>query len=229
MSSRCVRVKASGITTTPPFGSAPGLPRPLDLGHIANPGSLNSTANDGAAASIRRQYCRNAVSRLNTGSARVTGGAISLSNSSHLPPIAGSKLVKPSQVAAGMRKARDEPAADRIANLHEHDRHGGSLLPQCRRRRRTFGHDDVRRRADQLFCVNPHKARVSGAPADSRSLGLGPPTIQACRAPAGTPRRAEAFPGRFQRAPTARRCAALDRVAAPLPPAATLPPRPRAA
>ena len=62
--------------------------------------------------------------------ARVTPGAISLSNSSHFPLMPYSNSSETGGVAARPRQALDEAGADRIGDVREHDRHGAGRLLQ---------------------------------------------------------------------------------------------------
>ena len=69
---------------------------------------------------------------------RVTPGAISLSSSSHLPPMPYSRS-ETRGVAAGARKALDKAGAYRIGDQHEHDRHAAGRLDQRRQGRDAQG------------------------------------------------------------------------------------------
>src|SRR5215470_371031 len=90
---------------------------------------VTCTPIDGARAWIAAKYPIPAVM---TGSrstaARVTRGAISLSTSSHFPPIPNSKEVNPVALPTG--QACDIAAADRIGDIHEHDGHGAARVLQ---------------------------------------------------------------------------------------------------
>ena len=67
--------------------------------------------------------------------ARVTWGAICLSNSTHFSSEAVFELGKAGDVAAGPSQAFDEARADRFDDLHEHDRDcAGCLLDDLWRR-----------------------------------------------------------------------------------------------
>ena len=62
--------------------------------------------------------------------ARVMLGAISLSNSSHLPLSLNSNMQKASGVAARPRQAFNEASTDWIGDDHEHNRHSAGSLQQ---------------------------------------------------------------------------------------------------
>ena len=57
------------------------------------------------------------------GATRVTRGAICLSASSHLVPMAELEIDEAGDIAAGTGQARDEAWPDRVGHLREHDRH----------------------------------------------------------------------------------------------------------
>src|SRR5262249_8209623 len=168
MRSRGARVKASGLPTTPPLGSRAKPATALSIPAASRAGvRLNCTAKDGAAASIDSQYWPECVSGLKMAIARVTPGAISLSSSSHLPPIRGLEIGESDKVRTGTCQARDEAAADRVCHLQEHDRHGGCFLVQRPRRRRALRHNDVGGEAGQFFRLRPHPVQIAaGAKAE---------------------------------------------------------------
>ena len=72
--------------------------------------------------------CRTACVGSRRTATRVTPGAISLSSSSHFPLMPYSKMRKAGGIAAWPRQAVDKAAADRIGDIHEHDRHGAGRL-----------------------------------------------------------------------------------------------------
>jgi hypothetical protein len=82
-----------------------------------------------------------------------------------------------SRVAARPRQADDESGADRIDDLHEHDRHGAGRLQQ---RRRGYGasssHEDVRRERGQFRRVSANVVGVGRGPAsvDPHIATVGP-------------------------------------------------------
>ena len=95
---------------------------------------------------------------------RVTGGAISLSNSSHFPLMPYSNMNEPGGVAAGPRQALDETAPTGSVTC-EHDRHGAGRLQQGRHGCGARGQDDVRRERDQFRRVFTHAVGIASAPA----------------------------------------------------------------
>src|SRR5215467_11685707 len=75
---------------------------------------------------------------------RLLPGALSLSKSSHLPPIGCSKLA-PRNVAARPCKICDKAKFNRIGNLHEHDWQRPGLPIQCHQRRGSISKEHVGR------------------------------------------------------------------------------------
>ena len=100
---------------------------------------------------------------------RVTPGATSLSNSSHLPLRPYSNMRKPGGVAARPRQAVDEAGTDRIDDDREHDRHRAGRLQHRSHGRSARGQNDVRRERGQFH-------RVS---ANIRGIGRGPVGVDA--------------------------------------------------
>src|SRR5262249_13831507 len=92
--------------------------------------AIPSTPRHAAAAwnELRKLSMDGIVAGLNSNAARLTPGAISLSNSSHLPAIVGSSVVETGGVAARARKAGDEATADRIGDDGKKDRDGVRLF-----------------------------------------------------------------------------------------------------
>ena len=90
---------------------------------------LNSTPNDGATAWMAPNW---PIPAAYGGIAKDRhsrhAGAICLSSSSHFPLNAVFEQAKSGGVAARPRQALDEAGADRIGDLHEHDRHGAGRL-----------------------------------------------------------------------------------------------------
>ena len=95
------------------------------------------------------------------------------------------ELSEAGRVAARPRQALDEAGADRIGDLHEHDRHGAGRLLQWPDGRAANGQDDVRRERDQFRRVSANCVGIAGAPADSRSAHCGrsvqPNSCSPCR------------------------------------------------
>ena len=127
---------------------------------------LTSTPNDGAAVWIAPNWPMPEVmagSRMTA--ARVMRGAISLSSSSHFPLITVFEQRKTGGVATGPRQALDEARADRIGDMHEHDRHGAGRLQQRPQRGAASGQDDVRCERDQFRRVSANAISIARAPA----------------------------------------------------------------
>ena len=152
--------------------------------------------------------------------ARVTGGAISLSNSSHLPPIVGSKLVSPVRLPPGCARLATKPlptGSPTCRNTIGIERCRCRKLPPpayFRPRRRSGD-----RRRSALSRELRHTARVVRRPSGSRSRGLRPSDHPSFGSPAGTPRRAR-LPGRST-SPTSTPMRRIRSAAARAPPAAT--------
>src|ERR1019366_10223650 len=67
-------------------------------------------------------------------------------------------------VAAGLRQARNEPTADRIADKHEYDRNGASFLQKDRRDLIGARNDHVQLHADQLFREGARLVGIAACP-----------------------------------------------------------------
>ena len=94
---------------------------------------LTSTPSDGATAWMAANWPIPAADGGSRSTAtRVTLGAICLSSSSHFPLNAVFEHGEAGGVAARPRQAVDEAGADRIGDVHEHDRHGAGRLQQRR-------------------------------------------------------------------------------------------------
>ena len=118
-----------------------------------------------------------------TTATRVTCGAISLSSSSHFPLTADSNPAdgrfeqgKASSVAARACQTVDEAGADRIGDVHEHDRHRARRLQQRPDGCGGNGQDDVRRQRHQFGRVFANTLGIPGAPAilDPHVASIGP-------------------------------------------------------
>ena len=122
---------------------------------------------------------------------RVTPGAICLSSSSHFALMPYSNSMKAGGVAARPRQAIDEAGADRIGDVHEHDRHGAGRLQQRGHARRASGQDDVRRERDQFRRVFANAVGIVAAPSGRRSARCGrrssPIAASPCRNAASGP------------------------------------------
>src|SRR5215471_17109872 len=105
--------------------------------------AIASTAKETAAALKGfSQYSKYvAVAGLNRKATLSARGAISLSNSSHLPAIVGYSD-ETGDVSSRLGKARDEAAADWIGNERENDGDGASLSQQRRGDRRAVRNNE---------------------------------------------------------------------------------------
>ena len=119
--------------------------------------------------------------------ARVTPGAISLSSSSHFALIR-IRNDKAGNVAARPRQALNEAGADRIDDLHEHDRHGAGRLQQRLHGRSAGGQDDVRRERNQFRRMFANRS-ASPRPSGYRSARCGHRPAQLLQPLHGTPLR----------------------------------------
>ena len=130
--------------------------------------------------------------------ARVMRGAISLSSSSHFPLMLYSNAVKPVALPPGRAKLETKPAptgSTTFANTIGTERvacSSGSITTV------RVGHDDVGRERDQLRHVTANAIGCQ-RPSDSRSARCGPRSSPIPQAPARTPRRGPAIPGRRRR------------------------------
>jgi hypothetical protein len=139
---------------------------------------------------------------------------------SHFAPKPYSKA---SDVAAWARQARDQAHADRGADIHEHDRHGGGRLLQRLNCWGARGQNDVRRERQKLLGIS---VKASGIACAQRvSIRTLRPSVQPnCCSPcrnaamracpsASSGARFMSTPVRCIRSPSA--CAASGHVAAP--------------
>jgi len=103
-------------------------------------------------------------------------GAISLSSSSHFPADAVFERGEPGGVAARLRQARDEPCADRIDDIREHDRRAAACLLQRGHACAGRGQNDVRRKSNQFSRVCAIAVRIARRPAsvDPHVAAIGP-------------------------------------------------------
>src|SRR5262245_21768804 len=94
---RCPSVNDCGMTARPPPGSRPRAMMAASISTSLRTGAgIGMTLSDRAVSTIRGRNAKVAVvSELNMIATRLSPGAISESNSSHLPTSAGSKLAKP--------------------------------------------------------------------------------------------------------------------------------------
>ena len=141
-------MKASGRATIPPSGLRPSAVMTISISASLRTGAvIGSTLSDRAAASTtgrKNDPPPGAVSGLNMMATRLTLGAMSVSNSSHLPANEVSKLMKPVGFPPGRAKLATNPGADRVPDRYEYDRdrlclplyrsgHGGGACAQSHR------------------------------------------------------------------------------------------------
>src|SRR5271166_1077880 len=101
-----------GATISAPFGGCANALMTRSMSAASRTlARVNCAPNDGAAASIPCQYAiceRLSGSRMTA--TRLLPGAVSLSNSSHLPPIGCSKLAKPVTLPPGRARLATKPS-----------------------------------------------------------------------------------------------------------------------
>ena len=156
---------------------------------------------------------------------RLRPGAICVSNSSHLPPIAGFDVDETSDISARVGQARNEAFANRIGDRHKYDRDrssfpaGGQRSPEL-----LVAEDYIGLKFDQLFRKHsPHS--INAGPAQRTSIRTLRPSVQPNSEAPGEPGK----PSRCLRIvfvciPSVRRSAESALPAAPAPPPAK-PPR----
>ena len=91
-------------------------------------------------------------------------------------------------VATRPRQALDEAGADRIDDIHEHDRHGAGRLQQRRHGRAAGCQDDVRRERDQFRRIFAKRSCIAASASACRSARCGRRSSPIAAARAGTPR-----------------------------------------
>src|SRR5262249_34203222 len=154
MSLRFPSVTACGATIKPPPGSEANAAMPCSISVASRTArAANFIPSDGAAASAAwKKPTLGAASGLKTNPTRLAWGAISLNNSTHLPPIEFSKLAKPVMFLPGRARLGHKAAADRVADEREYDRYGLRFFLKDPCHLIRTGHHDVGRRRDQLSC-----------------------------------------------------------------------------
>ena len=176
---------------------------------------LTSTLSDGATAWMTPNW---PVPEPWAGSrrtaTRVTPGAISLSSSSHFPPMLYSKSMNPVALPPGRARLSTKPAptgspatGNTIGTVRVACSNGGHG-------RVASGQDDVRRERDQFRRVSADFAGIGRGPADVDAHIAADGSSPIAPAPAGTPRRGPEIPHRPRLRAGARRCAASARAAA---------------
>ena len=156
------------MTTRPPPGSRPSDVMTVSISASLRTGAaIGSTLSDRAAASNEgRKYDPppGAVSGLNMTAARLTPGAISVSNSSHLPAIDASRLMKPVIFPPG----RGRPATKPAPTGSETPTNTIGIVRVSRWSAAVTGvdvcEDHVGLQVDQLFREHPHPVDVAGGP-----------------------------------------------------------------
>ena len=126
ISSRRTAVAELAVTIRPPFElSRECSDGALDLGGVAHVDRTQLHAERRRRGLDGGELADPAViAGSRSTAARVTRGAISLSSSSNFPLILYSNGVNPMALLPGPRQARDEARADRVDDIHEHNRHG---------------------------------------------------------------------------------------------------------
>src|SRR5215831_10158098 len=154
---RLEKVKVSGSTIRPPpdaracasIAASISLMLPIDA-------ALAVTPSVGAEVSMKLKYCwaKGAVSGLNRTATRVTGGAISLSISSHLPASEYSNPVNPVALPPGRARLPTKPVPT------------GAGFPQERLNRgRVAGKHHLGFEIDEFLCNCLHPIEVARRPA----------------------------------------------------------------
>jgi len=101
---------------------------------------------------------------LNMIATRLSPGAISESNSSHLPPSVGSKRAKPVVVPTRAVESRDNAAGDGVAHVRKDDRDRPRFPLDGDGLQGRVCQDDVGLRADQLLREYSYPIGVSTGP-----------------------------------------------------------------
>src|SRR5215831_2782111 len=96
---------------------------------------------------------------------RVTFGATSLNNSSHLPLTLYSNWVNPVALPPGWDMLATKTAANRIDNICEHDRNVTCCWLEQRSNRTAFRQNDVRAKGNQFCCVFSYAIQIAPCPA----------------------------------------------------------------
>ena len=149
---------------------------------------LNSTPNDGATAWMAPNWAiPDGYGGIPKDGARVTRGAICFEQFQPFPADAVFEQVNPVMLPPGRARLSTNPRADRIDDLHEHDRHGAGRLLQRRHGPGAIGQDDVRRERDQFGHVSSNRGRHRLRPSGCRSTRRGRWSSPRAPAPAGTP------------------------------------------
>src|SRR5262245_3098878 len=113
---------------------------------------IGATLSDRAAASNEGiKADAGAVSGLNMMAVRLSPGAISESNSSHLPPSVASKPLKPVTFPLGRSSRETMPGGNGIVPGHEDDRNRLRFPLESNDRRQPARQDDVGLQTDQLL------------------------------------------------------------------------------
>jgi hypothetical protein len=90
----------------------------------------------------------------------------------HFRPLADHRrfeIGEAGNVPARMRQVRNKAGADWIGNLHEHDRYGAGLFPQCENRRGGVSYNHFGLQSDKLFRKSFNATGIAGAPATINS------------------------------------------------------------
>src|SRR5262249_3660315 len=166
MSLRFPRVTACGATIRPPSGWEANAVMSCSMSLASRTARAhNFIPSDGAAASAAwKKPTLGAASGLKTNPTRSALGAISLNNSTHLPPIEFSKIGKAGDVLAGTCQTRRKGAANRVADECEYDRYGPRFLLKDPCHLIRTGHHDVGHHGDQLSCKGVSLLGIAASP-----------------------------------------------------------------
>ena len=127
---------------------------------------VTSMPNDGATAWIAATWpWPPAMAGSRRTATRATPGAISLSSSSHFPLMPYSNWTNPVALPPGRAKLATKPAADRIGNKHEYDRHRAGCLQQRCHAGSASGQYDIRSERDQFGGVSADAVGIARSPA----------------------------------------------------------------
>src|SRR6516164_9626140 len=171
-------MKVSVGRISPPFGAPAKLSKAGSMSALERTGTaVACTPSVGAAASIDRMKnldCGD-VSGLNMTPMRASPGAISLSNSSHLPPIENSYALKPVRLPPGFATLATKPCATGSETCVNTTGGAGCLLDGLQVGR-GGGQNDVWHQSDQLRRVDACELGIAGVPANIHAdvLAFGP-------------------------------------------------------
>src|SRR5215831_9280371 len=159
-------MNALGTTMRLLFGSCAAVAITRSISAASWTGvTISFTANEAAAASIHRKNSGKygAVAGLYIMTIRTSDGEISLSTSTHLPPIENSKDVNPVTLPPGCAMLATKPCP--IGSATFTNTNGSGLPPHRLQSRRCSGHYQVWVEGHQLRRVGAHRLEVAAGPA----------------------------------------------------------------